>query len=541
MTRPFCILPWIHSHVDGEGHRKLCCISEPYSPEERNTVDQLTIEEYASFLATYRQEMSKGNIPDICRRCSPGEDQEIFKDQINEKLYEYYEEVISEKDSFKPLYLDYRIDNTCNLGCITCSPHLSSSIEVKARKAGIPLPDKQQQDHTLKKYGDELKSIINNLKKGFLYFANGEPFLSLHHWDIIEKLISDDKASSFQLKYNSNLSIDHYRGRNLEDFLLKFRDVTIYPSLDSWGEPGEFIRRGLKNTHWLKNFKKLKELGLMGEGKINVVLSIPAIINLPEFLDFLKELNHEYILSPVMGFGHEVLLNPSSLDKETIQNIISSFPEGFNIPKEVAHIKVNETPAQESLKDAIEYYYLLDKQYPEAKVLDYYSKTPLIKKWFLNNLKTLYTSSKNLPIRYSRSLPIEIISDVYNQEGKKVFLFVHDQHDNIQPLPIHQLSQLFNHFSLEFVQVSQSPLRKFLKSLVRKGIEIKSESKEALNLQKVIEDYGLTKEIEYLPPQMTNIFKKKNLFSLFVFKVIQVLTFLNPSLTAFKCTIRVSN
>lgn len=464
----------------------------------------------------------------------------MFKEQVNEKLFEYYEEVIAEEKSFKPLYLDYRIDNTCNLGCITCSPHLSSSIEAKARAAGLVVQKKQQQMNSIKKFGDELKSIVKIHDKGFLYFANGEPFLSLYHWEVLEKIISDGKAPSFRLKYNSNLSIDKYRGRNLEDFLSKFKEVTIYPSLDSWGEIGDFLRRGLKNANWLKNFKKLKELGLIGDGKINIVLSTPAIINLPELLAFLKDLNHEYIFSPVIGFGHEVLLSPSSLDRETFENIILSFPEGFSVPKELDQIKLSTTDRSGNLKEAIEYYYLLDNQYPEAKVLDYFSQSPYLKKWFYQNLKTLYFSTESSPIRFSQSLPIEFISTIYNQEKETLYLSVHNDDDHSQPLPIHQLNQLFEHFNLKLEKPVQSPLRRLLRSWTRKGGGRKNDTEETLNFQKVIDDYVLTQEIEYLPPKVTYIFKKNNLFTLALFNVIRAITILSPSLTAFKCVIRIS-
>ena len=64
---PFCVLPWIHSYVDGEGNRSLCCIAKPYKDQER--VNSLTLEEYGNWLGKIRNEMLSGVVPDVCSNC----------------------------------------------------------------------------------------------------------------------------------------------------------------------------------------------------------------------------------------------------------------------------------------------------------------------------------------------------------------------------------------------------------------------------------------------------------------------------------------
>ena len=149
----------------------------------------------------------------------------------------------------KLAYLDLRLGHTCNIKCIMCSPHDSSSwikdwkIQTPQYTNNILKEDQgwdRTMDYTWYKKGsfiESMKSQIKNIKE--LYFAGGEPLLIPEHNNILEWLVAEGHSKDVILRYNSN-------GTEISNKLLdtwsKFKLVYVEASIDGIAEQFEYIR-----------------------------------------------------------------------------------------------------------------------------------------------------------------------------------------------------------------------------------------------------------------------------------------------------------
>ena len=147
-------------------------------------------------------------------------------------------------------YFDLRLGNMCQLACVMCSPHDSSSW-IKEWKLQYPKYkvvelkqdqhwDERNRDYTWYQKGgflDSMKNQVQHIKE--LYFAGGEPLLIPEHYKILEFMVETDNAKNCVLRYNSN-------GVELPDKLFElwshFKKVKFNFSIDGVGDKNDYIR-----------------------------------------------------------------------------------------------------------------------------------------------------------------------------------------------------------------------------------------------------------------------------------------------------------
>ena len=176
------------------------------------------------------------------------------------KTYSYYtvDNIINNTklDGSLPVnipYFDLRLGNLCQLKCIMCSPHDSSSW-IKEWKAQYPkyktIELKKDQgwdidfDYTWYQKGaflDDMRSNAYNIRE--LYFAGGEPLLIPEHYKILEHLISIGKTD-IPIAYNTNFSRLTYKSHDVIELWRQFSDITVGASLDAKGNRAEYMRKG---------------------------------------------------------------------------------------------------------------------------------------------------------------------------------------------------------------------------------------------------------------------------------------------------------
>jgi len=281
-----------------------------------HTIDEVWNSE---FMKQTRLSLLNNNIPDSCKKFIQEEskgikskrswEQEVWNQRLN----------ISERvgmmspDGTMPVdipYFDLRLGNLCNLKCIMCSPHDSSSW-IKDWKLQTPqytnsiLKEDQLWDRTMDYTWYQKGSFIESMKDQVhhiqeLYFAGGEPLLIPEHYHILKFLVDSGHSKNCILRYNSN-------GTEVSDSLLElwthFKLVKFNLSIDAFGDKNEYIRYPSSWDTITKNLHKLDNTP--DNVVINVACAVQAmnVLYLDELVDWKMSQNFKKVNTKEYGAG----------------------------------------------------------------------------------------------------------------------------------------------------------------------------------------------------------------------------------------------
>jgi hypothetical protein len=315
LNKTFCPLPWIHLATRPNGDVRVCCTANASGAGVDDTKDaglikhqgqvvnlvRNTVEEVwnSDSMKQIRLQMLANQIPSSCTKCFEEEQSGITSKrqwetiQWDDKLDISAIVDRTESDGSLPVeipYFDLRLGNMCQLKCIMCSPHDSSSwikdwkIQYPKYKTFELIQDQgwdKSYDYTWYQKGsflDTMKSQANNIKE--LYFAGGEPLLIPEHYKILQFMIDSNAAQHCMLRYNSN-------GLELPDMLLEmwthFKEVRFNFSIDAIGDKNHYIRYPSKWNTIVQNLHKLDNT------PDNVIVNIACAVQLLNIL-YLPEL-----------------------------------------------------------------------------------------------------------------------------------------------------------------------------------------------------------------------------------------------------------
>jgi MoaA/NifB/PqqE/SkfB family radical SAM enzyme len=376
MSKTFCPLPWIHLATRPNGDVRVCCTANAsgaglIDKKEEGLVKQdgaamnlqhHTIEEVwnSQQMKNTRLQMLRGEIPESCKKCFVEEANGIDSKRIWEtKVWKERLDIESivkqtKDDGSLPVnipYFDLRLGNLCQLKCIMCSPHDSSSW-IKDWKQQYPkyktIQLKQDQawdinfDYTWYKKGSFLETMRNQAESiKELYFAGGEPLLIPEHYNILEFMVESNNAKNCILRYNSN-------GLVISDRLLalweKFKHVKFNFSIDAYGDKNDYIRYPSK---WADVEKNLYLLDNSSENvTVNLACAVQAlnVLYLDELAQWKLDANFKKINLAPYGAGiiglHLVYL-PSYLNIRVLPNHVKNLAAD-RITKFIDTIKTDE-------------------------------------------------------------------------------------------------------------------------------------------------------------------------------------------------------
>ena len=244
----------------------------------------------SDFMKSTRLQMLRNEIPESCKKCFNEESLGIvskrqWETQVwNERID--IESIVNStaSDGSLPMsipYFDLRLGNMCQLKCVMCSPHDSSSW-IKDWKIQYPtyktVELKQDQswdrsfDYTWYQKGsflDTMKDQAHQIKE--LYFAGGEPLLIPEHYKILEFMVDSGAAKNCILRYNSN-------GVELPSKLFRlwnhFKLVKFNFSIDAVGLKNNYIRYP---SDWNSIVQNLHVLDTTPD---NVVVNVASAVQL---------------------------------------------------------------------------------------------------------------------------------------------------------------------------------------------------------------------------------------------------------------------
>lgn len=315
LSKTFCPLPWIHLATRPNGDVRVCCTANASGAgvvdsksvglvKKDNVILNLkhnTIEDIwnSEFMRSIRLQMLNDEIPSSCRKCFEEESKGIsskrnwetlvWKDRVD--LSSIVDE--TKEDGSLPVsipYFDLRLGNTCQLKCVMCSPHDSSSWikdwKVQTSLYSIPELQQDQQWDSQWDYNwyndsifiESIKSQSSNIKE--IYFAGGEPLLIPEHYKILEHMVSNGDSKNCILRYNSNgLELSN----KLFELWSNFKQVKFNFSIDAFGSMNDYIRYP---SRWGDVQQNLK---LLDESPANIVVNMACAVQLLNIL-YLPEL-----------------------------------------------------------------------------------------------------------------------------------------------------------------------------------------------------------------------------------------------------------
>lgn len=290
ISKTFCPLPWIHLATRPNGDVRVCCTANASGAgleddkvagvvkdgDTNLNLKDYTIEQIwnSGFMRNTRLQMINGEIPESCTKCFNEESNNIVsKRQWETDVWQQrldLNEILNrtQPDGSLPVnipYFDLRLGNMCQLKCIMCSPHDSSSW-IKEWKIQFPkytnalLVEDQKWDSHLHDYAWYQKSeFLNSVKDQAsyikeLYFAGGEPLIIPEHYKILEFMIETGAAKDCVLRYNSN-GVE--LPEKLFDLWANFKQVTFNFSIDALGEKNDYIRYPSKWNSIERNLHRL--------------------------------------------------------------------------------------------------------------------------------------------------------------------------------------------------------------------------------------------------------------------------------------------
>lgn len=281
-----------------------------------HTIDEVWNSE---FVRNTRLQMLDGKIPESCTKCFAEESMGI-KSKRNWETLVWQERVDipsivaqTQDDGSLPVnipYFDLRLGNLCNLKCIMCSPHDSSSW-IKDWKLQTPqytdpaLKQDQGWDRTMDYTWYQKGSFIASMKEQAqhikeLYFAGGEPLLIPEHYNILEFMVAEGHAKNCILRYNSN-------GTEISDRLLElwthFKLVKFNFSIDAFGTRNDYIRYPSEWNSIVQNLHKLDNTG--DNVVVNVACAVQAlnVMYLDELVDWKMSQNFKKVNTTEYGAG----------------------------------------------------------------------------------------------------------------------------------------------------------------------------------------------------------------------------------------------
>lgn len=368
--------------------------------------------------------MQQGQRPAGCEYCWKIED--MGSDAVSDRVYKSKIYPIQSLDqAFKTPVdqdvdlrtLEIAFDRTCQFACSYCNPAFSSTwvkdIDRNGAYTGLVSDGRNHFTHShssaqLYRFGETnpyaeafFKWWESDLHRTLeeLRITGGEPLMSGETWKLLDWFKTNKGKSTTRLAINSNLGAAVDVDRLLDS--INGLEVDIYTSNESMGLQAEYIRDGLDWRAWLVNVHKILNSDVRRLHIMNTVNAL-CLDSLPEFLELLIELKHQY--QDRISFTLNILRFPSFQSPlvlsdelrtyygERLHNFFARIKE-YNIMEEHEHnhiqrlidyLDIVKTPHSEAfdrpklLNDFKQFY----TQYDQRRGKDLPTTFPHLKEWY---------------------------------------------------------------------------------------------------------------------------------------------------------------
>ena len=274
----FCMAKWHHTTIylqTGETHS--CYHPAPHSIPLDELADTPSALHNTNQKKHERLAMLNGEKPSGCNYCwnieALGEDYISDRKERNASIYtpERFQQI---KDgnwdqNINPQYIEISFGNECNFKCGYCHPKHSSSYykEIKDHGPYTMVKNHRNDIDWFQIYEEETNPYVSawwrwwpEVRKTLtiLRITGGEPLLQQSTWRLLDDL-EGNPLPNLELNINTNFGVKPILIDRLVEKVNKLiangaiKDFKIFTSIDTWGEPAEYIRTGLDLTVWERN------------------------------------------------------------------------------------------------------------------------------------------------------------------------------------------------------------------------------------------------------------------------------------------------
>lgn len=318
----FCVLPWIHYHVNTDGYNIPCCLADNHERADNfikansgNINETMNSQAFKKM----RREMLQDKEISFCKTCYEHEEFGNHSGRLHSNAKYLTDELeydiitntqVDGTYEMDVLYFDVRFSNVCNYKCRMCGAKYSTKWY-------------EDLDYTLKDPIISIENIIDFCNKNYdylknlkyVYFAGGEPLVQKEHYQFLEWCVNNGIAP--ELYYQSNGSVLEYGKYDIFNLWKNFAKVTYSVSIDGHEKLGEYIRTGYKQNKVENNMSRVCEfLGNNAEITVNSTFMAYNAFYITEFFD------HMHDIPSVMDSNiyPQLLLYPEELQPKVLPN-----------------------------------------------------------------------------------------------------------------------------------------------------------------------------------------------------------------------------
>lgn len=236
-----CVAPWVSIEFDPSGWVYACCTSGLY-PLGRIGEDRLRDLWGGPRAQVLREAMRSWDLTVACGPCR----WHLEHGRMDPVASVYDQYPLSSPDPAEPHMMLFALSNRCNLGCIMCTPELSTTLR---QEAHLPPLQSRYDDE----FFEDLEPLLAKLK--LAKFLGGEPFLAPEHkrvWSMFDQLAAPPQM---QVTTNGTIWTDYV------EWVLDRFPVDISISIDAaTATTYEQIRRGGNYHDLMVNVARFDEV-----------------------------------------------------------------------------------------------------------------------------------------------------------------------------------------------------------------------------------------------------------------------------------------
>ena len=330
-SKTFCMLPFMHIYGSAGGDMVPCCEAQEVA---LNNPGESALESWNNVnYRELRRALANNERPERCNVCWHNEDSGIVSNRLQweNDNWEEFSELISVNDDFsvnnKPIWVELKVSNFCNLKCIMCSTHSSYK-----RTQDLDIIKKYTKDgyETRLLRPTDLFASLNEWPELWdsvhtLQFTGGEPIINKEHYDLLEG-IPQHLKSKIRLRYASNLSYIKFKKYDLVKIWSEFKHVNIKVSMDGIGDVYNYIRQ---DGDWDTVYENMCVLNDIDGIDVAAGITVQAhnIYQMPEFYDFWRAspVDLKFITANILQTPN--YLSPAVWQGEYREKIISTLRE----------------------------------------------------------------------------------------------------------------------------------------------------------------------------------------------------------------------
>ena len=287
------MLPFMHIYGTAGGNIVPCCEAQevPLNKPGETALESWNNENYKEL----RRALAEDERPERCNVCWHLEDSGIVsnRQQWEKDNWKDFSDIISVNDDYsvnnKPMWVELKVSNFCNLKCIMCSTHSSykrvKDLDIIKKYTKDGYETRLLRPTDLFASLNEWPDLWDNVHT--LQFTGGEPIINQEHYDLLEGIPTEVK-SKIKLRYATNISHIKFKKYDLVEMWRQFKHVNIKVSMDGVNEVYNYIRQ---DGDWDTVYNNM--LVLNAEPTIDLAVGITVqshnIYHMPEFYQFWKE------------------------------------------------------------------------------------------------------------------------------------------------------------------------------------------------------------------------------------------------------------